>query len=107
MNTHNPFYAFQFQDKRVFHENVHPVAAVDLDSLVLDRKRQQESKCNSTQLEFVGQTLLIRRLQQSWAQVTMDLNSASNYPIREFIEFHLTTKTYSPHEEGAQHGEGH
>jgi len=89
INGRNPFHAFQLHDKRVLHENIHPIPAIDLNSSIMYRKRPLQSKCNSAQTEFVSQALLVGRLQQSWAQVTMNLDCAPDHSVRQLIKFHL------------------
>jgi len=68
---------FDFDDN-VFDQEIQAIGAVNLDSLVNNRKHNLPEEGEAAQSEFTRETLLVCRFEQAWAERTMDFNCGSD-----------------------------
>jgi len=79
------FDGLQFQDYLVLNDDVKLVSTIQLDALVLHGQRNLAPEGQVAQAQLVAKALLMCRLQQSWAEVPMDLGCRGEDFIRQFF----------------------
>ena len=72
------FDRLDFHDDCVFHHQVDPVAAVQMDALVSDRELNLAQRVQATAGQFLCQTDFAGRLQKTRAQFSVYLNRRSD-----------------------------
>jgi len=85
MNGQNVFHAFDFENQPIFDHKIEPVATVEFDAFILDRQGHLPLERDSSEMEFVAQTLLVCGFQKSRPQRSMHLDCRSNYALSEFL----------------------
>jgi hypothetical protein len=78
MNRQDPFNAFKFYHDLFTHDQIQPVTAVEPQTLVFDREVDLTTEVDAAQMEFVAQTFLVCRFQQSRSQVTMNFDCCTD-----------------------------
>jgi len=54
MNGQNVFHAFDFENQPIFDYKIEPVATIEFDSFILDRKRHLALERDSSQMELMA-----------------------------------------------------
>ena len=67
-----------FKNDEIGDQEVQPVAAIKCVATVCDGQRNFASEWDAAMKHFVGEALLIRRLEQAGAKFTMNLNRCSD-----------------------------
>jgi len=75
-------YAFDFYYQAIVHEQIQSIATVQMESLVQNRERMLAAERDLVQRQFVRQTVLIGGFKETWSEITVDFESASNDAIR-------------------------
>jgi hypothetical protein len=71
-------------NQRLLHEEVDAIAIIEPNALIDDRYWLLRLKWDFPQAEFVGEALLVGRLEQARPQRPMDLDTGSNDKISQF-----------------------
>jgi len=91
MHRKNVLNALQFQNYGILNNQIETITTVQLDSLVLDRKRHLPLKNKTPEVKFATQTLFIGRFEQARTKRTMDFDGGSDDLLRK-----LFMKKYPP-----------
>ena len=78
MNRQNSFNTFQLYNDLLIHDQVEAVPAIELQPFEFHGQVDLTAEVDTAQMEFVTQTLLISRFQQSRPQVTVNLNGCTD-----------------------------
>ena len=74
-----PVDTLDLDDERIFDDQVEPVAAFELRPLVLERHGSLAFEPKPEHPELVGDTVLVRRLEQPGPQVSMHLDAGADH----------------------------
>jgi len=85
MDLLEAIHGLEFNDQGSGDNQVHSIAAVELDALVGNRKWHLPFKWQATELQFMAKAFLIGRFEKARAKNTMNLNGSSNDFLREQI----------------------
>ena len=81
MNREDGLDALQFEDQVVIDQQIHSLAAIEEDTLVLDWQRQLHSKRNFRDGELMREALSAGRLEKSRPKVAMNFNGAADHSL--------------------------
>lgn len=79
------FQTLDFDDQDVFDKQIKPVAAIQLDSLVLNRKRHLSLESDVAQSEFVAEALFVRSFKKTWPQCTVYFNGGADHTFSQIF----------------------
>lgn len=65
MDWKHVLHAFNLEDQCVLDEQIKPIAAIKIHTLVFDGQRDLSCKINPAKMEFVAKTFFVSRLQKS------------------------------------------
>jgi hypothetical protein len=82
MNWQQFFNGFDFNDNRIFYNQIHFVRGLEFDALIIDRQVHLPLKLKTYLTKFITKTFFINRFQQAGPQMPMNLNRGANDPIR-------------------------
>jgi hypothetical protein len=78
MKGGEPVDRLHFDDERLFDEEVEAIIYVDAHAFVMDREGRLAAQRYPSNAEFVGQAVLISRLEQTWSKRLVDLQPCIN-----------------------------
>lgn len=87
-------HGFDLDDNKTIHQHVYPIRITEFDAFVDRRQLDLTKYPRPTQLKFVVQRTLVRRFQQTWAKVTMNLDRRPNDPGRARILRHQSIRDF-------------
>jgi hypothetical protein len=79
----------QLHDDYLFDDEVHAVAAVQSAALIDERQWNLPAENNASQGEFVSQTGLVSRLQETRSQSSMDFDGGPDDLVGQVVDFRL------------------
>ena len=74
MNGKNVLQALEFQNNRVFNNQIDSITAIQVNIFILHRERYLPLEVDSAQMGFMAQAFLIGRFQQPRTEVPMHLD---------------------------------
>jgi len=77
-------HAFQFEDKRILHQDVGKVLANTI-TFVVHRNRSLANRAKATVMQFFEQSTLIDLFQEACPKRVRDLNHSPNYSLCKFV----------------------
>jgi len=83
MNGMNFGYRFDFQNYRALYDKVESVSALQREISIHQGEGNLRPISHPTKAHFSTQTILIRRLQQSWPELSMDSNGSAHDVVSE------------------------
>src|SRR5579864_5759399 len=78
-------YRFNFNDHKVVNDQVHVIAAIQLDAFVENGKLNLPAKLDVGPGQLVTQAFLVSRLQQPGTQTAMDINCKADHALRNLV----------------------
>jgi hypothetical protein len=78
MDGKDSFEALESHNDFFLHNQIYAVTAAKLDAFILHRQFDLTSEADSAKVEFVTQTLFVRRFQESRPKDAMHLNGSTN-----------------------------
>ena len=85
MDRKNVFNAFDFDNHFILDQQIKPVAAIQLNALVLDRQRALPLKGDSLQVNFMAEAFFVCRFEEPGTKRPVDLDCCADYALREFF----------------------
>ena len=86
MDGEEPVNGFQLQQGPVLDDEIDPVAAIDVDPLVVYGKRHLASEAQTTPRQIFAQARLVRGLKQTWPESAMHLDPCTDDALRPVLE---------------------
>jgi hypothetical protein len=77
MNRQHMFNGFNLNNHGIFDKEIQPVAAVQLNTLVNDRKRCLAFKAQTGLRQLIAETFFVRRLQKAGTEDPVDLDTCT------------------------------
>lgn len=89
MDRKKLIYRFQLDDNQAFHKEIQPISAIQMNVLVVQRKLFLLFEDQPSLSQFIGQALLISRLQETRSDGSVDFQGRAENLVRQAIGFFL------------------
>ena len=87
MNRFQLGHGFEFYDDGIFNEQINSIAAIEMNSFIVDRQWVLRLEGNAGQMKLTGEALLICGFQQTGAKMPMDFDGGADDPMGQVAEF--------------------
>jgi len=79
------FQAFNLEDQYTLYNQVQAITAIQFDAFIFNGKQYLSLKSDFPEMKLMTKAFFVCRLQKSWAERAMHLNSAANHVLSQTL----------------------